>query len=137
LIALLGGEAGLRCGEIMALEWPDVDLAKRQLAVARSEWKGHVTTTKGGRVRYVPMTTRLADGLRQVRSLKGRRVVCDKKRTPLTQKEVQIGWSSRPGDDAAVHALESGSTCCSHQTAGPGNADPQMWQQSGGGGSRT
>ena len=23
---LLGGEAGLRCGEIMALEWTDVDL---------------------------------------------------------------------------------------------------------------
>jgi len=64
LIALLGGEAGLRCGEIMALEWPDVDHAKRQLAVARSEWKGHVTTTKGGRVRYVRMTTRLADALR-------------------------------------------------------------------------
>ena len=41
LIALLGGKAGLRCGEIMALEWPDVDLANRQLSVARSEWKGH------------------------------------------------------------------------------------------------
>ena len=26
LIVLLGGEAGLRCGEIMALEWDDVDL---------------------------------------------------------------------------------------------------------------
>jgi integrase len=26
LIAVLGGEAGLRCGEIMALEWSDVDL---------------------------------------------------------------------------------------------------------------
>lgn len=33
LIALLGGEAGLRCGEMMALEWADVDLAKRQLCV--------------------------------------------------------------------------------------------------------
>lgn len=37
LIALLGGEAGLRCGEIMALEWTDVDLNKRQPCVARSE----------------------------------------------------------------------------------------------------
>jgi integrase len=61
-IALLGGEAGLRCGEMMALEWSDVDLSKRQLAVARSESKGHVTATKGGRVRYVPMTVRLAAG---------------------------------------------------------------------------
>ena len=29
LIVLLGGEAGLRCGEMIALEWADVDLAKR------------------------------------------------------------------------------------------------------------
>jgi len=27
LVVLLGGEAGLRCGEIMALEWTDVDFA--------------------------------------------------------------------------------------------------------------
>ena len=33
LIVLLGGEAGLRCGEIMALEWPDIDFANRQLAI--------------------------------------------------------------------------------------------------------
>ena len=60
---LLGGEAGLRCGEMMALEWTDVDLAKRQLTIERSDWKGHVTSTKGGRVRYVPMTVRLAQAL--------------------------------------------------------------------------
>ena len=28
LIVLLGGEAGLRCGEIMALEWDDLDLKR-------------------------------------------------------------------------------------------------------------
>ena len=35
LIVLLGGDAGLRCGEMMALEWQDVDLHKRQLCVQR------------------------------------------------------------------------------------------------------
>jgi integrase len=40
LIVLLGGEAGLRCGEMIALEWGDVDLAKRQLCVRRSDWNG-------------------------------------------------------------------------------------------------
>ena len=39
LVVLLGGEAGLRCSEMMALEWTDIDFAKRQLTVARSEWK--------------------------------------------------------------------------------------------------
>jgi len=51
LIVLLGGEAGLRCGEMIALEWQDVDLPKRQLCVQRSDWKGHVTAPKGGRLR--------------------------------------------------------------------------------------
>ena len=34
LVVLLGGEAGLRCGEMIGLEWTDVDLDKRQLCVA-------------------------------------------------------------------------------------------------------
>jgi integrase len=37
LIVLLGGEAGLRCGEMMELEWSDVDLEKRQLRIERSD----------------------------------------------------------------------------------------------------
>ncbi len=41
----------------------DVDLGRRQLTVARSEWKGHVTTPKGGKTRYVSLTGRLADVL--------------------------------------------------------------------------
>ena len=64
LLVLLGGEAGLRCGEMMALEWRDVDLGQRRLCVARSDWKGQVTATKGGRVRYVPLTRRLEAGTR-------------------------------------------------------------------------
>jgi len=32
---------------------------KRQLCVARSEWNGHVTMPKGGRLRYVLLTRRL------------------------------------------------------------------------------
>ena len=44
LVVLLGGEAGLRCGEMLALQRDDVNLATGQLTVERSEWKGHVTT---------------------------------------------------------------------------------------------
>ena len=59
LIILLGGEAGLRLGEMIALQWADVDLSKRQLCVQRSDWHGQVTTTKNGRLRYIPLTNRL------------------------------------------------------------------------------
>jgi integrase len=64
MLVLLGGEAGLRAGEMMALEWADVDFVKGQLCVQRSDWKGHVTSPKGGRLRYVPMTRRLAAALK-------------------------------------------------------------------------
>lgn len=46
LVVLLGGEAGLRCGEMMALEWSDVDLNKRQLCVARSDGRGTLRPPK-------------------------------------------------------------------------------------------
>jgi integrase len=116
LIVLLGGEAGLRCGEIMALEWTDVDLAKRQLTVARSEWKGHVTTPKGGRLRYVPLTHRLAEALREARHLRGARVLLDGDRKPLTQKVVQgiVARTARRAHIApGVHVLRH--TFCSHR----------------------
>jgi integrase len=51
LIVLLDGEAGLPCGEMIAREWKDVDLSKRQLCIQRSDWNGQVTTPKGGRLR--------------------------------------------------------------------------------------
>jgi integrase len=115
LIALLGGEAGLRCGEIMAVEWSDVDLKKRQLCVARSEWKGHVTMPKGGRLRYVPLTRRLAETLQAQRHLRGPRVICDAGGKSLTQKVIQ-GMLGRAGRRAnvkpGVHILRH--TFCSH-----------------------
>ncbi|MGH9387318.1 MAG: tyrosine-type recombinase/integrase [Vicinamibacterales bacterium] len=115
LVALLGGEAGLRCGEMMALEWNDVDLNKRQLCVARSEWKGHVTAPKGGHLRYVPLTKRLAEALRLARHLRGQRVLCDKQGQPLTQKVVQVMMrrsARRANVKPGVHILRH--TFCSH-----------------------
>jgi integrase len=49
LMVLAGGDAGLRLGEIIALEWRDIDLAARRLTVERSGWQRHVTVPKGGR----------------------------------------------------------------------------------------
>jgi integrase len=117
LIVLLGEEAGLRCGEMMALEWSDVDLTKRQLCVQRSEWKGHVTTTKSGRLRYVRLTNRLAATLRQHRHLRGPRVLCaDDDGRPFTQREVQglVRRAARRANlsNLGVHILRR--SFCSH-----------------------
>src|SRR5262249_49158415 len=45
LIVLLGGEAGLRAGEMRALQWTDVDLDTGHVRVERNEWQGHITST--------------------------------------------------------------------------------------------
>ena len=54
LMVLLGGDAGLRLGEIVALEWRDIDLAARRLTVQRSDWLGHVTVTQRRTVTPAP-----------------------------------------------------------------------------------
>jgi integrase len=75
VLVLLGGEAGLRCGEILGLEWPDVDFARGQLTVQRAVWRSHVTLPKGGKSRRVPLTERLAQALKAHRHLAGPRVL--------------------------------------------------------------
>jgi integrase len=80
LVILLGGEAGLRLGEMLGLEWRDVDLARGQLMVQRALYEEGddgpvVTLPKGGRPRVVPMTTRLKAALAAHRHLRGDRVL--------------------------------------------------------------
>jgi len=115
LIVLLGGEAGLRCGEMIALEWGDVDLGKRQLCVRRSDWNGQVGTPKGGRQRYVPLTRRLTAALAEHRHLRSKRVFCQDDRTPFTRQIVQnrmILAARRANVRRGVHILRH--TFCSH-----------------------
>lgn len=75
LLVLLGAEAGLRRGEIIALEWSDLDLKRGMITVARSDWQGEIGPTKSGKTRQVPMTSRLRDALRAHRHLVGPRVL--------------------------------------------------------------
>ena len=72
---LLGGDAGLRRGEIVALRRIDVDLRRRQLKVEVNDWKGIVDTHKSGRGRVVPLTDALFEALTKNRHLRGDRVL--------------------------------------------------------------
>ena len=60
LAVLLGGEAGLRLGEILALRWTDVDFQGGVVTVARQVRRGVEGTPKGYRRRDIPMTPLLA-----------------------------------------------------------------------------
>jgi len=116
LLVLLSGEAGLRLGEMVALEWTDIDFVKRQMCVQRSAWKGQVASPKGGRLRYVPLTTRLAAALRDHRHLRGPLVLYQDDGSPLTEGLVQ-GYVRRAARKAGLfkngpHMLRH--TFCSH-----------------------
>lgn len=75
VFVLLGGEAGLRCGEIIALEQSAIDFVRGLIHVRQAEWEGFVTAPKGGRSRQVNMTARLKSALQKNRHLRGERVL--------------------------------------------------------------
>jgi integrase len=116
LLVLLSGEAGLRSGEMVGLEWGDIDFAKGQMCVQRSTWKGQVASPKGGRLRYVPLTRRLGAALRQHRHIRGPRVLYQGDGLPLTEGVVQgfIRRAARRADlsNNGPHMLRH--TFCSH-----------------------
>ncbi|HVP66430.1 MAG TPA: tyrosine-type recombinase/integrase [Anaeromyxobacteraceae bacterium] len=118
VMVLLGGDAGLRRGEIMALEWTDLDFRRQQVHVQRSEWSGQVTTPKGGRSRIVPMTEELCRALQVVRHLRGPRVLYRDDGSSLTNKVVRL-WmlaaqrrAGLPVRNGGTHILRH--TFCSH-----------------------
>jgi integrase len=115
LMVLLGGDAGLRLGEILALEWRDIELTSRRLTVQRSDWLGHVTVPKGGRSRQLPMTRRLTAALKSARHLRSDRVLCLSDGSAMTRDRVikaVRGVQRVAGVDQGVHILRH--TFCSH-----------------------
>ena len=66
---LLLAFSGLRRGEALALTWRDVDF-ERELIRVRVNWShGQLVTTKGDRVRSVPLVPQLAGQLRELRQI--------------------------------------------------------------------
>jgi len=117
-MVLLAGDAGLRRGEIIALEWTDLDFRRRQVHVQRSEWRGQVTTPKGGRTRIVPLTDGLVRALQALRHLRGPRVLYRDDGSSPTNKVVRL-WmlaaqrrAGLPVANGGIHILRH--TFCSH-----------------------
>ena len=130
LMVLAGGDAGLRLGEIIALEWRDIDLAARRLTVERSDWQGHVTVPKGGRSRQLPMTQRLTAALKGARHLRGERMLCLPDGSPITRDRVikaVRGAQRVAGIEQGVHILRH--TFCSAFAATPLRRTSRTWRR--------
>jgi integrase len=54
---------GMRLGELLALEWSDVDIPGRSIEVRRNRVAGEVTTPKNGKIRRIDMSDKLAEAL--------------------------------------------------------------------------
>ncbi len=91
-LLLAAGEAGLRQGEIIALEWGDVDLVAGTLTVRRSSWRGHVGSPKSGRDRKIPLTKRLRAALKAARQLRSDLVFCYPDGKPLTRSAIEAAF---------------------------------------------
>lgn len=69
LVVLLGARAGLRAGEMIGLEWRDVDFRRRMLTLCRNYYRGVEGSPKGGRTRRVDIAPGLLAALKKARQL--------------------------------------------------------------------
>lgn len=94
LVVLLGGDAGLRRGELLGLKQTDIVNGKlhvqRQIYFAKVKGTKTrnpvVTPTKGKQKRWIPLTPRLVAALARHRHLRGPWVLCDERGAHLTPK---------------------------------------------------
>jgi integrase len=116
VMVLLGGDAGLRPGEIRALQWVAIDFRRRLLTVERAEYDGHVGLPKHDKIRRVPMTRRLVAALQAHRDRRGPNVLYRDDDRPLTVM-VARRWLKKTLElaklrDRGPHTLRH--TFCSH-----------------------
>jgi integrase len=75
LLVLLGGSVGMRRGEIIALQWSDLDLVRRTAHIRTAIWSGIEDTPKGNRARKVPLTPEVVAALKAQRAAVGELLV--------------------------------------------------------------
>ncbi|MBZ4336449.1 site-specific integrase [Corallococcus sp. AS-1-12] len=103
-------KTGLRQGELIGLQWPDIDVVRAKLHVKRTVWRGVEGPPKGGSARTVDLPQSVVDALKAHRHLRGPYVFClengerltpGKMNAPLrralraagiTREVGQIGW---------------------------------------------
>jgi integrase len=117
-VVLLGGHAGLRRGEMVALERSDIDFKRNFLTVRRGEWEGEVVTPKGGRSRVIPMSDELKKALAAIGHLRGPRVFYQRDGSAVDETTLR-SWMERAQKQAGlginkgqIHILRH--TFCSH-----------------------
>lgn len=131
-LVLVGGEAGLRVGEVQGLEVRDVDLERAELRVERAVGPtGELGPPKSGEARTVPLTPRLVEALQPLVEARplgapvfegkhGRRISRPGVRHRLARVQAKVGLATK-----GLHALRH--TCAT--SALTNGADPVAVQK--------
>jgi len=83
-LVICGLRTGLRIGEIIALQWQDIDFFQKLILVQRNITRGKITTPKSkSSRRKVRMSTQLAEILKQ-------------HKTRMAERTLRHGWKSMP-----------------------------------------
>lgn len=77
VMVLVAQRTGLRQGELIGLQWSDVDFKKGVLRVKRTVYRGRIGSPKGGRWRDVDLGDDVLRVLKAHRHLRGEWVFCD------------------------------------------------------------
>jgi integrase len=103
VVVLLGGDAGLRSGEIRALAPYNVKWGENHLHIEKQVWRDVVDSPKSGRGRIVPMTDRLAFVIRKLGRVKGNFLLIDDGGSRFSTKRVR-SLMKRAQRDAGLEA---------------------------------
>jgi len=79
---LVGLKTGLRFGELIALNWSDINFQNNIMIVQKSISRGMIGSTKSNRIRYIPLSNDILK-LLESRSKKSGFIFCDENKNPL------------------------------------------------------
>ncbi len=120
VLFLVLARTGLRLGEALGLQWPDVDLARGELVLVRAiDWRHRADTPKDGGGAVLPLASDAAAGLRTLAAERagGEGGVAAERTPPELGSWVFHGPSGRPWSRTWVRAVLI--RCCAEARVRP------------------
>ena len=117
----MGLKSGLRQGELIGIQWADLDLQRGTLRVNRTIWRGKEGLPKGGRERAVDLPASAVDALKAHRHLRGLQELMGHATIEMTERYAHLSPDTRreavnvldrplaPGCDIQATRLEAAS----------------------------
>lgn len=100
LVAL---KTGLRFGELIALEWKDIDYTNNQMTVRQSLYRGVMGGTKSNKIRFVPLIDDVCETLRSIN--KNNSFIFTKEKGDNLEPMLCLRWLHRTCERAGLRRI--------------------------------